>query len=258
MYLARLISVLEAIAAAGRPIGVAEIQATTGLPRPTCYRLVQDLADQDLITAGPERGRYSLAQRLRRMALMGQSDDELRLAAAPILQDAANQNAAAFFLSRLRGTAVEIIQVETPKNGGVSYVHPGLGRRPLHACSCSKAIAAFADEAFQGQVIKGRLKSYTPKTETDGERLRAEFETIRARGYAECVEEIEVGISSVAAPVLIDGLGAPFSLGATGSLRSFTPRRRRELGQTLIALCDRLGRRLSLAEKPAPAAPVQA
>ena len=62
-----------------------------------------------------------------------------------LTKQAANQYGSAFFLSRLRGKSVEIIHVETPETG-VSYLHPGLGKRPLHACSCSKAVAAFLPE----------------------------------------------------------------------------------------------------------------
>jgi len=46
MHFDRLINLLEIVAVAGRPVAVAEIHKATGLPRPTCYRLIQTLCGQ--------------------------------------------------------------------------------------------------------------------------------------------------------------------------------------------------------------------
>ena len=92
----------------------------------------------------------------------------------------------------------------------------------MHACSCSKAIAAFADQEFQSEILSSPLRAYTEQTKTLPGEIEREFAAIRDRGYAECVEEIEVGVSSVAAPIRIGNLGVPFSVGATGPIRRFT------------------------------------
>jgi len=59
-------------------------------------------------------------------------------------------------------------------------------------------------------------------------------------GYAECVEEIEVGVSSVAAPIRIGNIGATYSIGATGPVRRFTARRRAEIGRELGQFADKV------------------
>ena len=58
MQLERLINILEMTAVAGRPISVANLQIATGLPRPTCYRLVQTLTNHRLLEVEVEEGRY--------------------------------------------------------------------------------------------------------------------------------------------------------------------------------------------------------
>ena len=70
--------------------------------------------------------------------------------------------------------------------------------------------------------------------------LRAEFKSIRAKGYAECVQEIEVGVCSVAAPVFVQDLGVLLSLGATGPMRLFTNEFRTKLGSYLTELSEDL------------------
>ncbi len=245
MHLDRLMTVLEAVAVTGRAVSASEVQQVTGLPRPTCYRLLQTMAENRLLDE-PETGRYLVGERMVRLALLGQADVDVCQASAPALKDAADQFGEAVFLSRYRNKGVEIIHVEVPSNASRSFIHPGLGFRPMHACSCSKVIAAFAEDGFREEILAGQLRSYTPNTKRDPEALRAEFSTIRQAGFAECVEEIEVGVSSVAAPIRIGNIGATFSVGATGPVRRFTAKRRAEVGNDLRGLAGKVSLALQM------------
>ena len=246
MHLDRLISVLETIAIAGRPLSAPELHQATGLPRPTCYRLLQTLAEHRLLDGSGSQAKYAVGERLIRIALLSRSDSDVRRTAAPFLRKAAIDFGEAVFLSRLRSRNVEIIQVETPADPSRAYIHPGLGNRPMHACSCSKAIAAFADEDFRDDILVGTLKAYTERTKISPEELREEFASIQATGYAECVEEIEVGISSVAAPIQIGDIGATFSVGAIGPIRRFTKAHRAKVGTELIQLASKVSTAITL------------
>ena len=244
MHLDRLISVLEAVAVAGRPIAAADLHEATGLPRPTCYRLLQTLTESRLLEE--EGGRYLLGERLVRLALLGQTDTDVRRAASPAMKEAAVAFGEAVFLSRFRNRSVEIIHVETPSDPVRSFMHPGLGIRPMHACSCSKAIAAFAEDTFREEILAGPMRPYTEHTKQQPDALRQEFATIRDQGYAQCVEEVELGVSSVAAPVRVGNVGAIFSIGATGPVRRFTKSRRAEIGEELIRLSGKVAAALRL------------
>ncbi len=237
MHLERLTLILEIVGQKGEAT-VAEICAHSDLPKPSAYRLVQDLVGVGLLEP-VAKGRFAIGSRLSRITRGDQSDRALLEVIAPVLKRAATEHGAAFFLSRLRGRAVEIIHVETPDTG-VSFLHPGLGKRPLHACSCSKAVVAFSPDLSVTEYLEGQLKAYTEFTLTRISDLQAEFETIRQRGYAECVEEIERGMASVAATLGERGPGATMSIGATGSTRVFTPRYRQFIGQTIISLATSL------------------
>ena len=245
MHLDRLMTVLENVAIAGRAVTAAEVQQATGLPRPTCYRLLQTMAEHRLLDE-PGPGRYLVGERMIRLSLLGQSDVDVCQAATPALKEAADQFGEAVFLSRYRNKGVEIIHVETPKDASRSFVHPGLGFRPMHACSCSKVIAAFAEDDFREEILAGPLRSYTPNTKRDPDVLRTEFATIRQAGFAECVEEIEVGVSSVAAPILIGNIGATFSIGTTGPVRRFTDKRRAGIGRDLCTLAGKVALALQM------------
>ena len=247
MHLSRLIAVLETVASAGRAISPVDAQRATGIPRPTCYRLLQTLAEHRLLDETEDGSRYLIGDRLKRIVFLGQPDMDVCRVAAPTLAAAAVEFGEAVFLSRFRERAVEIIRVETPVDAARSFIHPGLGQRPLHACSCSKAIAAFADEAFQKEILSGTLRPYTEQTKTSPAEIEREFAAIRAQGYAECVEEIEVGVSSVAAPIRIGDLGVPFSVGATGPVRRFTSRHRATIAAGLIEVAEQIAASMQVA-----------
>jgi IclR family acetate operon transcriptional repressor len=246
MHLDRVVTVLETVAVAGRPVSASELQTATGLPRPTCYRLLQTLAENGLLDMVENGAKYLVGQRLMRLALLGQTDTDVRTAAAPAMKEAAVQFGEAVFLSRFRNKGVEIIHVEVPTDPSRSFIHPGLGYRPMHACSCSKAIAAFAEEAFRNEILAGPMRAYTEFTKRDAKDLAAEFDQIQIDGFAQCVEEIEMGVSSVAAPVRVGNIGATFSIGATGPIRRFTAPRRAEIGAQLTVLAAKVATTLQL------------
>jgi IclR family acetate operon transcriptional repressor len=246
MHLDRLIAILEMIAVAGRPISAAEVQKATGLPKPTCYRLIQTLQEQRLIEDFEGSSRFVIGERLIRIALLGKSDVDVRRASAPLLKSAAIEIRETMFLARFRNSQVEIIHVETPDDPARAYIYPGLGARPMHACSCSKAIAAFAEPEFQDLIVNGALKPYTEHTKTTPDALRAEFAVIVQRGFAECDQEIDVGVASVAAPVSIGNIGATFSVGAVGPIRRFDADYRTALGQRLRQLAERISGAIQL------------
>mgnify|MGYP006425752371 FL=1 len=245
MHLYRIMKVLEAVATSGRPITAGEVQNLTDLPRPTCYRLLQTMTSERLLDE-PETGRFLVGERMVRLAFLAQPDADVSRAAAPALKEAADHFGEAIFLSRLRNKGVEIIHVEVPKDAKRSFVHPGLGFRPMHACSCSKVIAAYADHGFRDEILAGPMRLFTQKSKNDPAALRREFDSILAEGYAECVEEIEVGVCSVAAPVQIGAIGPTFSIGATGPVRRFTQARRSEIGGALQAISQSVSQVLML------------
>ena len=245
MHLERLALILEVVGQKGRAT-VAEICAQSDLPKPTAYRLVQDLVASGLLET-PERGQFAIGTRLKHITLSDYSDPALLEVIEPVLAGAANEYGAAFFLSRLRGRWVEIMHVATPKTG-VSYLHPGLGKRPMHACSCAKAIAAVSPGLLSHDELSGQLKRYTKRTITDRKDLAEELDIIRAKGYAECVEELERGISSVATTLAKSGVGSTISIGATASVRIFTASMRLKIGQVLTEMSHELSSALGWAD----------
>jgi DNA-binding IclR family transcriptional regulator len=207
---------------------------------------LQTLLSENLIEDPSNDGRYIVGERLIRIALLGKSDVDVRRVSSLLLKAAATTFNETTFLARFRDSKVEIIHVETPDDPNRAFIHPGMGERPMHACSCSKAIAAFADEAFMEKILAGTLKPYTQHTKTTREMLMVEFELIRDQGYADCDQEIDVGIASVAAPITMGNIGAIFSVGAVGPIRRFDKEYRKEIGIKLTKLAEQISDAIQL------------
>lgn len=76
----------------------------------------------------------------------------------------------------------------------------------LHTNAPGKAILAQKDpKEVEALMAEYGLPAQTPATITDAERLMAELETIRERGYAVDEGELIAGMTGLAAPIVTDG-----------------------------------------------------
>jgi DNA-binding IclR family transcriptional regulator len=71
---------------------------------------------------------------------------------------------------------------------------------PLHATANGKVLIADLDDRALGDLL-GKLQQYTKQTVTTAKKLRDELAEVREQGYAVAVDELEVGLAAVAAPI---------------------------------------------------------
>ena len=116
MHLDRLIAVLETVASAGRAVSPVDVQRATDIPRPTCYRLLQTLAEHRLLDEPEGGSRYLIGDRLKQLeAKRAQAEDKVaaaeRLARREeelIAQEGANVHLASRTESDLEKASAEI------------------------------------------------------------------------------------------------------------------------------------------------------
>src|SRR5699024_4156773 len=80
--------------------------------------------------------------------------------------------------------------------------HNWVGQRfPLHATSNGKILlCGLTPERIEAEVGR-RYKAYTPTTVSTLKGLLAELDEIRERGYAVATDELEMGLTAIAAPL---------------------------------------------------------
>ncbi len=91
------------------------------------------------------------------------------------------------------------------------------------------------------------LEALTSRTITEPARLAAELEAVRSAGCATAVDELELGLTAIAAPVLDANGRAVAALSVSGPTLRLSPRRVEELRPIVIkqarALSEQLGHR---------------
>jgi DNA-binding IclR family transcriptional regulator len=98
------------------------------------------------------------------------------------------------------------------------------------------------------------LTRHTPRTITSAHDLRLELEKVRRQGMASAVDELEVGLAAIAAPVRGGGGDVVAALSISGPTLRMTAARITELEPVLIAEARALSARLGHSQKGVDAA----
>ena len=211
----KLFRLLQFMANAPQAPRVRDVAEGLDLPRATAYRLVSQLRDEGVL-ASNEEGALELGPDFVRLVVAAASRTQLAEMFADLTEAVSDRFQETAFLGRLQGDSVTLIDAVTPRDEDRSYIYPGLGVRPLHACSSSRAILAFLGEAEIARLLPERLDPLTDRTVVDRDGIAAELAATRARGYAICDEEIDEGVTSVAVPLPGGSAGPVFSVGVVG------------------------------------------
>lgn len=101
----------------------------------------------------------------------------------------------------------EVIYIDKLDSGTSFISASNVGKRaPMHCTGVGKALLAYLPETYIDSYLQFPLKRLTEKTITTRQQLMEELEKVRSTGIAMDQEEIELGLSCIAAPVLqMDG-----------------------------------------------------
>ena len=193
------LALVELVSAADAPVRLGDLVGASGLPRPTVLRLLDALLEERLLQ--PEADGFALGPRV---ALWGQrylDGLDVRIHAEDLMRALAEQTRETCFLGiRDDRSVLYIAKADSPQ-----AVRPAAGvgaRNPLHSTGLGKALLAFGSpDVAVAYADVGPLEVKTPNTIVDPERLAAELERSRARGYAIDDVENEDGVRCVAAPI---------------------------------------------------------
>jgi len=232
----RAAQLLVRVVESGEPTSVGELAETTGLPKSTTSRLVGALERQGLV----------------------QRDGRASIRPGPVLLRFAGRDgyadlvaAAAATLDRLALASGETINLGVSTPLGVEQLDERDGRHfigstnwigrhvPDHCTAQGKVLLAHG----AAPLPTGRLERRAPSTIVDPDHLARELETVRARGYATTLDELEPGLWAVAAPVFAPG-GVVAAISISGPATRLRDGLLDELGRLLVtetaALTDHL------------------
>lgn len=176
--------------------------------RSTGHSYLSTLESMEYVTKTGEK--YKLGLKFLSHGIAAKNSVSIAKLAEPILEDIAEETGgAAWLVVEEHGRSVFLDNAIT--DDAVRTYGRISKRMPLHTHAGGKAILAHMDEVDRRSVVdKYGLPAKTEQTITDIGRLEAELDTIRRLGQATDEHEAALGVSSVAAPILLDGdiLGA--------------------------------------------------
>ena len=219
--LARGLAVIKSFEGAQSALSLSEVAVRAGLNRGTVRRALITL--QALGYVAEDRGRFVLTAHTLQLGYSYLSSQPIWTLARPYVEDLSARTNEACSLSVLDGDSiVYILRVTTPR-----LLHDKLAigsRLPAYPASMGRVLlAALSDEALDAYLTNTRLKPLTPLTIVDPKRLRAIILQVREAGYAVNDQEMEMGLRSIAVPIVgADGKTiAALNIGASSARTSY-------------------------------------
>ncbi len=195
----RAIEVLDLLARKGA-LGVRAVATHLDLPVGSVHRLLQDLAEENVVDRN-EEGNWRLSYRLLQITELQLDNIQLPRLARPFCETIAETTRETVNVNVLSGPHCVCVDKVRGTEGMQLDFRIGT-RSPLHCGGSAKAILAFQPDSVIERVVGEQLTGYTPNTITSPDELKAELARVRKRGYSIDDEELVMGIWCVGMPIV--------------------------------------------------------
>lgn len=223
-----------------RAMSIGELCAATGIKQPTVSRIVGALERSGILARDGQRGRVKPGPLLLRLAASDFAYHHLIDIADPLLR-------------KVTAMTHETVNLCVPARSGVNHLTQidsdrlvgttnWVGREaPFHCSSAGKLFLAFG----AARIPAGPLKKLTKHTIADRKLLAHELRLIRSRGYAIGIDEVEVGLSAVTAPVYDDSGEVVAGISLSGPTARLSAAQLHTYGDLLLSFGQRISSRFA-------------
>ncbi len=239
--------VLREFAHGDRELGVTEVSRRLGIGKSTAHRLLSTLAEERLLEQDPKTGSYRLGLAMYELGASVALHNDLHEASAAVLDHLRNATRETVQIGILDGR--EVVYIERRESPQTLRLFGRVGHRnDAHCTSSGKVLLAFLPQEDLDHLLDGwTLRRHTPATITNLTSFRSTLQNIRQQGWAENVNEAEMGAASIAAPirnargdvVAAISIAGPVQRLGNDSLRRFS----RPVVEAGLAVSSRLGYR---------------
>ena len=242
----RVTDILEEMVKNGGDVRIKDLSETLGVTKSTIHRFLTTLEYKGYVEQ-KEDGTYRLSLKLFEMGNTMLSSLDLHSCSLPLLQELNKRVGEAIHLVILdKGDAVFINKLAShPALVTYSYI----GKRiHAHSLGSGKVLLAYlSEEELESIIAEKGLPSYTPYTITSKEKLKFELAQIKKQDLAYSMEEYQMGVVGVAAPIK-NHLGQVIaSVSISGSSIDFKSPRLEQFAvavkETTRAISEKLGYR---------------
>ncbi|MBW9078109.1 IclR family transcriptional regulator [Rhizobium pusense] len=213
--LGKAISLLELIALSERQMRFTDVVEACGQPRGTVHRQLAHLLAEGLIDQAPDQT-YVVGLRLLQFAAKAWSGNDLRSIAAPHLAALQEATQESVHLAVLIGREVTYLDKIEGKHS--LRMHSQVGKTsPAYCTGVGKAALSLLPAGDLEDLADGLdFKRFTDNTVTTPQALMEDVSAIRTLGYGFDLQEHEIGIHCVAAPLPAPGRSFRAAISVTG------------------------------------------
>jgi IclR family acetate operon transcriptional repressor len=195
----RAISILQVLARRG-PTAVTELATELNIHKSTIFRLLSTLEARGLVDQNNDRGRYQLGYGVVQLAAGATRKLDLSIVGRRICEALAEEVGETVDIAINDGHSV--LSIDQVIGSAAMTTVNWVGRRtPLHATAGGKVFLAYMTPDERADCLSATLERFTENTITSRRELEKQLETVRTQGYGFTLEEYEIGLAAVAAPI---------------------------------------------------------
>ncbi|BDX21596.1 IclR family transcriptional regulator [Polynucleobacter sp. TUM22923] len=200
----RMMNLLDALAVHEESTGLKNLAEETQLHPSTAHRILNDLVACRLVERG-DGGTYRLGLKLLELGNLVKARLSVREAAQAPMRALHKLTGETINLSVRQGDEIVYIDRAYSERSGMQVVRAIGGRAPLHLTSVGKLFLASDDVSqVRAYVTRTGLSGHTKNSITDLSKLDIELNHVKKDGHARDNEELELGVSCIAAEIFDD------------------------------------------------------
>lgn len=196
----KTLEILDVFTPEKRELSVQEISQLLNQPQSSVYRHLRVLKEKGLVME-TNGGFYKLGYRLLEMANIVRMDNGLLTVAHPVMRRLTRETGETSIL--IVASGLNAVCLETVTSHHPIKVSSERGKIiPLYGGASSKALLAYMQEEIVDELFKQQLvKSHTVNTIVDPEKLKADLQQVRDKGYSVSDQEIDEGVFAYGVPI---------------------------------------------------------
>ena len=196
--LARGLTVLRRVAAAGAPVGNRELAELTGIPKPTVSRITATLVSAGFLLQLPDSERFVLTAAVLELSNGFLRNFDIRVRARPFLVDLAERTSLSVHLAVRDRLDMVVIETVRPRSAIlVSRLEIG-SRLDLTRTAVGRAYLAALAEPQRAELMAGLHVAHGDDWPHVHARLQSALAETRANGFALATGEWFEGVNAIA------------------------------------------------------------
>lgn len=211
----RAVAILRLFGDTRRELKLTEIADALDLNKSTVHGILSTMKYHGMISQDEETQKYRLGLYLMELGSKVANSLDIIIIAEPYLRTLRDEVEETVHLGTL--DKLEVVYIGKMESNQSMRIASAVGaRNPAHSTGIGKALLAYLDEAFLEELLPEKMAKFTPYTITDKKQLLDELAQIRRRGYAFDLEENNLGLKCISAPIYSYGGKVRYSISVSG------------------------------------------